>query len=396
MGESEDTSYYGDDESIMSTPSIPYVHIENPTVEEIPVAETPIVNTTELPAGAEDGDTSPPIPWHGDGIIDLGAANGSAVSRLASYATMLAKKLKKEPGCIPPGPLAKYLANRCCGKDVQDAVVFLGGPRGSGKSTSAIWLAYQVARAMAEIQRDEWQNHFGLDNIATLDNLDTIFKTLATKEKYKVIIIDDASLALSNRNWQSKESRAWNALLTTSRTRRWCLILTSPLKSFIDKQTREMLDFSSYVFKSYHAGGFNILKANSSEISMHNRNKEYFKRLAFGGVKEDMWVSFLPPKELIEEYNRRREEAGNAVNERIVADGGKLGKEKSEKPGKQLRGEELMQSLITKHGDEIRKLAPTMNTNQLSTHLGINHQLCAKVAAYMGIEIHRGKNQYHT
>ena len=86
------------------------------------------------------------------------------------------------------------------------------------------------------------------------------------------------------------ENRNFNALLSVCRTNRWILLLTAPLKKHTDNQTRDMVDITGVVYKSYHRGGFNFLKVTSGEISQSG--KEYNHRMSFSKKKVDFWVSF--------------------------------------------------------------------------------------------------------
>ena len=222
--------------------------------------------------------TASDIPWHGPGIIDLGPSNGSAITRLAFYASALLKS--GEP--IPSGPFGEWAAGRICGDDKQDLVMFLAGRRGSGKSYSALWIGIQIAQWVAKLKGGKWQVYFSMQNVATLENTDKVMEILNNAGMHNVVIIDDASLAVNNRNWASTQSKNFVALLTICRDRRWCLIFTAPLKKMADNQVRDMVDLTATVYKSYHAdingrGGFNILKVVSGDIS--TSGKEYSKKI---------------------------------------------------------------------------------------------------------------------
>lgn len=283
------------------------------------------------------------IPYIIEGLIHCGGATGGSIKRLAIYASQIIES--GQP--IPKSPFIEWAADRLTGKDRQDLVFFLQGRRGCGKSYSCLYMAKRLAEAIAARKGGTWQDYFSLDNCATLEDSEGVLKLLQSRGKNKVIIVDDASVAISNRAWNSQENRNWNALLSVCRTNRWALFINAPLRAHVDLQTRQLCDFTGTVYKSFHAAGFNVLKITSSELS--TTGKEYNKRLNFGNKKVDFWVTFRPDEELAREYDKARDAATLRLNERIVE-----GKKNHEKPTRQT-AEQNTSKVLSEKGYEIRK-----------------------------------------
>lgn len=337
--------------------------------------------------------TAEQIPWHSPGLIHLGPNNGSAITRLAYYVVALLKT--KLP--IPEGPFAEWAAGRICGDDVLDLVIFLAGRRGSGKSFSSLWMAIRIAKYVAKIRGGKWQDYFSMNNIATLENTEKVMEILNNAGMHNIVIIDDASLAINNRNWASVPSKNFVALLTICRDRRWCLILTAPLKKMADNQVRDMVDLTATVYKPYHAdvngrGGFNIIKLVSGDIS--TSGKEYTKKMHFEKKKIDFWVTFRPDKDIIDEYNKRRSEGRQKVIDSIVEHGTyQMTSPRGKKP-RVNAAEQNTLDYIEKYGEYLRAAVsknPSISMNQLSIELAASPLTVARAIKIMGLHTEKKK-----
>jgi hypothetical protein len=249
----------------------------------------------------------------------------------------------------------------------------------------------RLAEGIAKRKGGKWQEYFSLENSATLEDADKVLRILQTAGKYQVVLIDDCSLAISNRSWNSPQNRNFNALLSICRTNRWILLLTAPLKSHVDNQVREMCDITMTIYRSYHAGKFNVCKITSSETSTGPKQKEYIKRLSFHKKKVDAWVSFKPPKELTDKYDRDRDAAALELNTRIVQTGSfkGTGTKTSTEPKVPLSTKHL-QEQVALHGDRVKMFLrenPSMSINKLSAKLGLQHQPTQRIVEHLGLTI---------
>jgi hypothetical protein len=309
------------------------------------------------------------------GVICLGANNPSAMNRLVYFAKKIAKK--EEP--LPQSPFCEWAADRITGTDRQDLVMFLQGRRGSGKSYTALYLGKRLGQSIAKRRGGKWKDYFSLNNCCTLEDNEKVLALLNSAGMYQVVLIDDCSLAISNRAWNSPQNRNFNALLSVCRTNRWILLLTAPLKKHVDNQTREMCDITAQVYKSYHHEGFNVIKATSAEIS--TSGKEYTHKLNFCKRKMDFWVAFKPDEQLTRDYDIQREESAKRLNARIVTTGTYMG-EAVQKPKKNLSAENA-ESFISEHGAELVDMLnknPKLSITKMSAHFAVSFQKMATIA----------------
>lgn len=336
--------------------------------------------------------TKSKVELNDNGIINLGAANKSCINRLANYAQTIANY----PDNIPPSPFIEWAADRVAGKigvkftPKYDLILFIQGRRGSGKSYTALYLAKRLAVAVAKRRGGTWGDFFSISNVAALEDTERVIKLLSNKGKNQIVIIDDCSLAISNRSWNSPSNKNWNALLSVCRTNNWIIIMTAPLKSHVDNQTREMTDFTATIIKSAHAGGFNILKILSSEISPSG--VEYNHHFSVGKSKVRYWLSFRPDKDLVVEYDKEREESAIRLNKRIVETGSYCGKGMEVKKIGTI--ERNLQENLNKHAERVKQLLkddPDITMSKLSEKCGVNYAAMSRMVENLGLVVKKRK-----
>lgn len=158
--------------------------------------------------------------------------------------------------------LPKYFAERVSQKSTQDVLCVLSGERGSGKSVTAVSLAKMCADELSIIDygdKSHSREYFTIDNVASIkeESLLNLIGFIG-KRKRQVIILDDASLAVNNRNSMSLINKIVNDVLTISRTQRDIVILTTPSASLVDLSIRRMMSFKMHIIRSNHAKKYNI------------------------------------------------------------------------------------------------------------------------------------------
>ena len=325
------------------------------------------------------------------GLLNLGPSNPGALLRMANYTqAAIDQKL-----ILPDSAFCEWAATRITGKDKQDLVIFIQGRRGSGKSYTALWTGYRLGLSIARRMGGKWQDYFSLKNVATLEDSARVMEIMELAGKYQVVIVDDCSLAISNRSWNSPQNKNFNALLSVARTKRWILIMTAPLKKHVDNQVREMCDITFDIYKSYHVGGFNIVKITSSDIGA--RGKEYNRKMVFDRKKISFWASFRPPQELVEEYDVQREAAACALNKRIVETGSfQPAQKKKEEP--KTRNQKAKEKNFEQYGDKISKILlkePDISVSELSGIVGLNWTATRNVIEELGLPVKKGKRGGH-
>ena len=322
-------------------------------------------------------------------IISLGAVNSGVIRRLANHIQAFLKADRKPPR----SKFAMYVATRITGVDKQDAVCMVTGRRGSGKSYSCLYLGWRIAQEIALKLGGKWEDYFNSKNVVALEDSARISELLNSSDKYQIILIDDASVAVGNRGWASIENRNFLALLTTCRIRRWCLLINAPTRRSIDTQIKDMVDFSFYVIASFHSGGFNILKASREEISPYS-GKNYTHKLSYDGTKFDYWVALTPPKDLIEDYDVVREEGAVRLNQRIVETGSfKDGGRESKKESVSSRNLQRDLNTYSEALLEIVKKEPDIALTTLSSKLVISTSSTKRMLENLGIQLQPKKRR---
>lgn len=307
------------------------------------------------------------------GLVPLGGATPQALGRFANY---LSEYLKSgQP--IPRSPFVEWVTTRITGDDKLDSIIMLTGPRGSGKSYSALYLAERLSQRVSEIKGGVASDYFDPTvNCLALEDSQRVIELLNGVRKHNIVIVDDASVAASNRSWNSKENKNLNALITTCRTARCCLIFTIPQKGMLDNQLRNFVDATAVIFHPFHKDGFNVVKIYRDSIGMFG--KQYSARISVEGKKIDFWVMLKPSDETTRLYDIQREASAQRLNARILSTGDyriKSSKMKQEKPDKD-------NVYLKKFGHELSeflKKNPTASTNAVAAEFGVHYTVAGRL-----------------
>jgi hypothetical protein len=233
-------------------------------------------------------------------------------------------------------PLCTFLAERVCSADIQDCLIILSGPRGSGKSISALDLADDIAKEISRLKYGDYSKANEIFNISHLASINetSLLNIISNVElQNTVLILDDGSLALNARNAMSAINKAVVDLITISRHKKNVVIITTPARSQIDINIRKMCSHYAHIIKSYHDEGYNEMYFR--EVSF-DQEKDIIKQknltaqmLGYEGenagkIKIQKWIVGKPKnKNLIVEYEKMRSDQGNDLieltNERLRA-----------------------------------------------------------------------------
>jgi len=192
----------------------------------------------------------------------------------------------------------------------KDVVFLLTGERGSGKSYSALYLAWKTAEKIAVKKGGTWQDYFSMENVAIIDPKELMEKMQVLKP-YNIYLLDDSGAgAWAARAHQTRDSAFLNHILQTCRTQNAGIFITTPDLFLIDKIPRSLASFVGEVAESHHDKGYNLLKIFRTE-RLRREGKTLFSHLQFytpaGKSKIIRWRTHMPPDELLNEYNRIRE-----------------------------------------------------------------------------------------
>ena len=317
-------------------------------------------------------------------FLQLGPSNGSAVKRFA----IEVQKYLESGRQFPPSALGRYIAERITNeKDKQDFIGAVAGDRGSGKSYTCLWILWRTSVEIAKIRGGDPLDYFDpRENVLSLDDAQSVSELLArkAKNKFQCLLIDD-NTAIGAHDWNSKPSKNAVKIFTTMRTMRNCIFLNAPQIKGLDNTIRDYIQISFWIAKSCHAGGFNIVRGNSKQMS--SSGKAYLHRLNFNNNVLDLWASFKPPQQILDYYDKAREESAKRLAE-LISETGESVRKRDYTNGKSLV-ERRTERLIEEKGRDILEIidnTPTISQRELSLKLCINPDVLGRVLGKMNIK----------
>ena len=324
-------------------------------------------------------DAEVPLSIYTDCYTDLGPANNSALKRFAVICTNIAKH--ELP--LPPSPFIEFVADRTTGKSKQDFTGVVDGKKGKGKSYSGGFECGRYAIEVADRWGQDPQDYFSLDNCALLEDTEGITKILDEAEKHQAIMIDDAGVAVSNRDFASQKNKNMNKIMATCRTKRWFVMQNAPMSSHIDLQQRELMDMSAHVYKSFHEAGFNILKINSIEsVFRFGKKKVFEKRFSFYNRKIDFYCAYSPDvldpfKGFTAAYDKQRDEAASRVISTVTV-------EEKERKAPVSKRDKKMKEAIEKYGQQVFDMREEgISARQITAKTGLTDHMINRIYAEM-------------
>ncbi len=219
----------------------------------------------------------------------------------------------------------RYILHRI--ESNKNFIMMISGPTGSGKTWAGLCLGEMLDK------------NFNVDRV--------IFKgaelmKLINSGELKtgsVILWDEAGIDLSSRTWQSVMNKMLNFLLQTFRHKNIILIMTAPYGDFIDVSSRKLFH------AEFETAGINKAKKTCTikpKLLQYNpSNKKWYRkylkiiREKGGLVKIERWAIPKPSKELIKEYETKREEFTTLLNKQIERSLVKIEKEEDTLTDKQ-------------------------------------------------------------
>ena len=238
-----------------------------------------------------------------------------------------------------------YIRSRI--KNNKNALIFIGGSTGSGKSWSGLSICLDCDPT------------FNKERIVT--NIKQLMRLINTGKvkSGNAILWDEAGVDISSRSWQSLTNKMINYLMQTFRSKNFILIFTSPYLDFIDAQTRKLFH------AEFLTQGINYrtkkVKLKPSLITYNSRfQKFYYKYLriktARGLAPVKYWHISKPPKWLIDEYEEIKEQFTKDLytdieNQLIKLDGGVDYQDYQDKRKPLTAKQEEVMKLMGKYGD---------------------------------------------
>lgn len=202
----------------------------------------------------------------------------------------------------------RYINQRI--KNNKNWLCIFTGPTGSGKSWSAISIAnmlnpdFDICRLVFKGKK-----------------LMALINSGAYTKKGVVFIWDEAGVDLSNRNWQSVTNKVINYLLQTFRHRNFILIFTAPYADFIDISTKKLFHAEFQTVSINKTKKTVTVKPKQIQYNS-NKGKFYYHYLRIrkpgtGIIKVKKWAIPKPPKNLIKEYETKKNAFTFTLNQEI-------------------------------------------------------------------------------
>jgi rubrerythrin len=214
-------------------------------------------------------------------------------------------------------PLADVFSARVCGRHKKDVLVLLVGERGAGKSYTLLYLALRCAEEIAKRKGGSAQDYFTMKNVAVIQDAD-LEERMRNLTKFNVYILDDAGVGWDSRAFATSMNRRLNHILQTCRTDN-CILLISVIDPFtIDKVPRTMVRYYGEIAEQLHDHGMNLVKVFRNK-RLFREGKNITPHLRFGRRETvKRWISYAPPPEIADEYDRVREENANKVKAQLA------------------------------------------------------------------------------
>jgi hypothetical protein len=317
-----------------------------------------------------------------NGIVTLGPRTAESRKNMVTYADEVFKS-----GTDYESPFCEAVAGRVTGQSVKDATIIFTGNKGSGKSYSSLMVAFKIAQFISKIRTGNthnWRTFFNMSNVATLDDARQVLGIFKDKPINSVFLIDDSAVAMSSRQHMSAANQALNMIMLTIRPLRGVVIFNSVRESLIDKQARDLIDFSINVEESHHDLGFNVLKIYCKEIS--KSGKEYRKHPIYFGKRVDTFICPKPPAELLKDYDKTRLESVVRLRDQLCEKLDKINgvqTQQKENPYK-----EVYEELGERYKETVERIHQRGGGtySEVARATGLSRDRARKLCAQLGIE----------
>lgn len=303
-----------------------------------------------------------------------------------------------------------WLAFRMLKRSVQDAIVTTFGDRGVGKSYMNMYLAEKLAERLALLTGQPTSDFFSVDNIRSVDPEGTMAMFSSeqlTVKKNQIFIVDDAGITANARNFQTAVNKRLNAILTTARIYRHCIIMNTVSSEHLDSVVRGYADIGLHVRGVLPGTTVNQVQVyrmgHSTPMGTNKRGRtqigKYFRLTLEDGERHrmKMWYTTQPSQELRDKYDDIRKNSTNAFvlnafseeNVPVIRGPGRPPKPKTPedpnappKPHTPNRYERKRKAVYDKHFDTVHDLQKQgMSVNAMYKKTGVYHSMILKMLA---------------
>jgi hypothetical protein len=213
----------------------------------------------------------------------------------------------------------------------------------SGKSFTALRLCMEIDK------------NFTIDNVvfSTREFMELLHS--GKLKKGSMILWDEAGVGIATREWYSILNKSLNYVLQTWGHQSIGLILTVPDFSFVDSQTRKLVNMHFKTLKLIRSRNVTRLKPYFLTPMEKTDTKKVRPRYNIGGKKLDIeYIEVLkPPAKYVHLYLKKKEDFTRKLNEDVLFDVQQLDKTKQQDLVKTMSDEELIAKAWELLKDEI-------------------------------------------
>jgi hypothetical protein len=278
--------------------------------------------------------------------------------------------------------LGEFFAKRITSNFNQNVLLNITAPMGFGKSYSSMYLAEEVAKAVAKIKGGKSSDYFNVGNIAImkLDSIIPIIEDLDNR-KYNIVILDDIGSSYSARDFNNAINKNMNKIFQTFRDTNTMVILTMSALFLIDKVGRNLAQFQIEITESRHHQGINVGKLFEVVPQYRNTGKTHFHFVVHDNVKYTKVIFKRPSDEIVSKYDEKRKsirqimmaESIDSIRQADIKQCSS--EEKEEKVPKHIKLSKAVMRLIAEN--------PKITDTQLSIQLNTSRVTIGKTKEYI-------------
>lgn len=213
--------------------------------------------------------------------------------------------------------LSRLVANTLSSPHHQHFTSLTVGRTGSGKSLANLSWFEQTSIKMSYALGGDPEDYFTLDNNVAIITMPEVVRVIKGFKKYGLYLFDDIGIAWNSRKWQSPVNILLNNLFQTIRTQNNLIAATIPDSFLVDIVPRSLVHY----FIEMEAGIFekNISIAKVFEVVRKPRSGDTHYQYPYDHGKYQRYIFHRPSKKLEAEYNSRRSEIYDELQEQSIA-----------------------------------------------------------------------------
>lgn len=240
--------------------------------------------------------------------------------------------------------LSIMIADILAGKDNQHCTIMTTGRTGSGKSLANLNLFEQVSYQLEARLGGNARDYFNIDNVAVISK-DEVKRVVRRFKKHGLYLMDDIGISWNSRKFRDPINILLNDLFQTFRLDNNLLGCTIPDSFLIDKVPRSLVHYFVEMDQAlFHRG---ITTAKVFEVVRKPRSGDTHYMYINEHGKYVRYIFGLPSEELLNEYNKRRQNFYDILKEERLAQWDALDEKEQKKQAPRQLKKDLIPSIDT-------------------------------------------------